>query len=75
MQKYSRCSICGTLVSWIDTGEPLNPYLASLGFKKSGRASHYKCIMNKYAITPEEVKADFERNKKAICSIHGEEER
>jgi hypothetical protein len=73
-QKYSRCNFCGTLVSWLDDGKQLNPYLVSLGYKKSGRAVHRYCLHNKYAVTKQEVEESFKRAKETKCLIHGKKE-
>ena len=71
-QKYSRCEFCGTLVSWIDDSEPLNPYLVSLVYKKSGRAVHRNCLLIAFAPTIEEVKESFEKAyTEETCIIHG----
>lgn len=53
---YARCWICGLLVTWIDDGEPIHPYLVDLGYKRyvHTQAIHGKCANKEFGWSKEE---------------------
>lgn len=52
--KWAKCQYCGTLLELPEEDEPLNPYVASLGFKKTGKWYHHDCLMQKLRETDTE---------------------